>query len=274
MERCACRQPRGAPVASRAMGEYGRLTDEPFWDTFWASVEVPAEVDRTSIFDRSFLPILARGIAASGARKVVEVGCAPGRWLSYCARQHGLAVTGYESSSTGARKTRENFAAQGIEGNVVEEDFLTADLPREAFDLVLSLGFIEHFDDPTDVVARHAQLLRPGGVLVLEVPNLRGITLALLRWSRSTLLAHHNMAVMAPRELDRLAGASGLHRLEVGYFGGFEPSYVDLSAKSLPFRAAFSAVGRVRRMAPVLDRVNTGATSGYLCGLYRKPRSR
>ena len=256
------------------MGEDGRLTDEPFWDTFWASVEVPAEVDRTSIFDRSFLPILAKGIAASGARNVVEVGCAPGRWLSYCARQHGLEVTGYESSPTGATKTRENFTAQGIHGTVVEEDFLTADLPHEAFDLVLSLGFIEHFDDATDVVARHAHLLRPGGVLVLEVPNLRGITLGLLRWTKSPLLAHHNLAVMAPSALDGLTSGAGLVRLEVGDLGGFEPSYVDLSRKPLPFRAALSAVGRVRRASRTLDRVNTRATSGYLCGLYRKPRNR
>lgn len=253
------------------MGEDGRLTDEPFWDTFWSSVDVPAEVDRASIFDRSFLPILARGIAASGARNVVEVGCAPGRWLSYCARQHGLEVTGYESSPTGATKTRQNFAAQGVHGAVLEEDFLTADLPHEAFDLVLSLGFIEHFDDPTNVVARHARLLRPGGVLLLEVPNLRGVTLALLRWTKSPLLDHHNLAVMAPRELDRLTGAAGLERLEVGYFGGFEPSYVDLSAKPLPFRAALSAVGRVRRRVPPLDRVNSKVTSGFLYGSYRKP---
>jgi len=255
------------------MGQDGRLTDEPFWDTFWASVEVPAEVDRTSIFGRSFLPILARAIQAADAHNVVEVGCAPGRWLSFCAREYGLEVTGFESSPTGVAKTRENFAAQGVSGDVLAQDFLTAELPQEAFDLVLSLGFIEHFDDPSEVVARHARLLRPGGVLVLEVPNLRGTNLALLRWTSSPLLAHHNLDVMAPDELDRLARSADLERLEVGYFGGFEPSFVDMSEKALPFRAAFSAVGRLRRRALILDRLNGKRISGFLYGTYRKGAS-
>lgn len=253
------------------MGEDGRLTDEPFWDTFWASVEVPAEVDRTSIFDRSFLPILARGVAASGATNVIEVGCAPGRWLSYCAREYGLKVTGYESSPTGAAKTKDNFVTQGVDGTILEEDFLTADLPREAFDLILSLGFIEHFDDPTEVVARHATMLRPGGVLLLEVPNLKGVNLALLRWTRSPLLAHHNLEVMDPSALNRLARLAGLDRLEGGYFGGFEPSFVDLREKPFLVRAGFSAVGRLRGRVPALDGFNSGGTSGYLYGSYRKP---
>lgn len=257
------------------MGDDGRLTDEPFWDRFWASVEVPAEVDRSSIFARSFMPILARAIAATaGARNVVEIGCAPGRWLGFCAREHGLDVAGYESSPTGVAKTRENFAAMGVNGTVFDLDFLTADLPHEAYDLVLSLGFIEHFDDPTEVVERHAHLLRPGGILVLEVPNLRGANLALLRWTDSPLLAHHNLGVMVPHELDRLAKAAGLESIDVGYFGGFEPSYVDMSAKPLPARAALSAVGRVRRGVTLLDRVNSPRISGYLCGTYRKPARR
>jgi len=37
------------------------------------------------------------------------------------------------------------------------------------------LGFIEHFDEPVGVVVRHLDLLKPGGILLLGVPNYGGI---------------------------------------------------------------------------------------------------
>ena len=247
-----------------------RLTDETFWDSFWMGVPLPARPSTDSRFDRSFIPVLDRYLSRSAGR-MLEVGCAPGRWMLHCRERYGMEVEGYESSPVGVQATRSNLELSGARGVVHEIDFLTADLPRARYDAVLSLGFIEHFLEPADVVRRHAAVLKPGGLLFLEVPNLRGITLRLLRWTDSPLLATHNLEVMAPSVLTHLARSAGLDRLEGGYLGGYEPGFVDLRGRAAPVRAVFSAVSRLRRMH-WLDRVNAPFLSGYLYGVYRKPQ--
>jgi SAM-dependent methyltransferase len=251
--------------------EPGRLTDEGFWDHFWEDVTIPAVVDPGAIFDRNFVPQLDRYLAGRTVASVVEVGCAPGRWLVHCAQRYGASVTGYESSPGGAAKTRENFRHHGIDGTVIEEDFVDAELPDGAHDVVLSLGFIEHFDDPVPLVARHAQLLRPGGLLFLEVPNLRGLQLPVLRWTRSPLLGHHNLDVMSARVLTEAATAAGLRPLDVRYLGGFEPSFIDLAGRSIALRAPYAALARLRHRARWTDRLNGRLVSGYLCGVFERP---
>jgi 2-polyprenyl-3-methyl-5-hydroxy-6-metoxy-1,4-benzoquinol methylase len=41
---------------------------------------------------------------------------------------------------------------------------------REQYDLVYSIGLIEHFPDKTDILDAHVQLTSPGGVLLLYAP--------------------------------------------------------------------------------------------------------
>jgi SAM-dependent methyltransferase len=50
-------------------------------------------------------------------------------------------------------------------------DLRQAPLPSASFDLVFSQGLIEHFADPLPVVAPQVELLKPGGCLVINVPQ-------------------------------------------------------------------------------------------------------
>ena len=76
---------------------------------------------------------------------MLEVGCAPAKWLIFYAEHFGARVSGIEYSDKGARMSRDNLAAAGVEGEIDEGDFFAA-TPRP-YDLVASIGFIEHFDD-------------------------------------------------------------------------------------------------------------------------------
>jgi SAM-dependent methyltransferase len=246
-----------------------RLAGPEFWDDFWEDLTIPATVT-DSIFDRTFARLLDSYVLGSSAETLVEVGCAPGRWMAHAARRYGLRVDGYESSPRGAQKTRENLAALDVDGRVLEDDFLTVALDR-TFDVVLSLGFIEHFKDPTPVMRRHVELLSPGGLLFLEVPNLRGLVLWLLRRTKSPLLAHHHLEVMDVSVLRSLGEQFELEIEEITYLGGFEPAFVDLRGASVLARAPFSAVSRLRSSLRITDRLNAPWLSGYLCAVMRRP---
>jgi len=50
----------------------------------------------------------------------------------------------------------------------VNGEFLTAEFESRSFDLVICLGVLAHVNSPSETIARIAELLRPGGTLLLE----------------------------------------------------------------------------------------------------------
>ena len=88
---------------------------------------------------------------------VLEIGGAPGRYLVYMSKNLNYKIHALDYSVIGCKKTLENFKLLGLEGNVYQKDLFLDDissLPR--FDIVYSLGFIEHFANLETVIEKHA----------------------------------------------------------------------------------------------------------------------
>ena len=81
-------------------------------------------------------------------------------------------MEGIEYSEQGAELSRRNLDACGLAGNIRHADFFDCEPSRN--DLVLSMGFIEHFDDLEGVFARHLDFLAPGGRLLVEISTSAG----------------------------------------------------------------------------------------------------
>ena len=100
---------------------------------------------------------------------VVEIGSAPGEHLVRLSETFGLVPYGIEYSAAGVEVNRAVFAARGLDPeNVIQMDFFSDECLlscRERFDVVVSRGFIEHFADAAQVVDRHLELLKPGGLV-------------------------------------------------------------------------------------------------------------
>ena len=69
---------------------------------------------------------------------------------------------------------------------------------RESFDIVMSMSFIEHFDDTAGIVQSHVELLKPGGYLVIIAPNLSGLNRRLYGYFNPDDLAAHNLDMTNP----------------------------------------------------------------------------
>ncbi|MFI0938256.1 class I SAM-dependent methyltransferase [Streptomyces sp. NPDC021020] len=99
-----------------------------------------------------------------GCGDALDVGCGDGllaRKLAGRARR----VTGIDTSRDMIARARE--AASGDPRlTFVEADFLTAELPHEAYDFVCSVTAIHHMDFEPALV-RMREVLRPGGTLVV-----------------------------------------------------------------------------------------------------------
>ena len=100
-----------------------------------------------------------------GRGRALDVGCATGDFLA-ALRERGWQVTGVEKNERAAAYAR---ARLGLE--VVTGELETAGFPDRAFDLVTLWHVLEHVHDPVSTLSELARVTRPGGLLVLAVPN-------------------------------------------------------------------------------------------------------
>jgi glycosyltransferase involved in cell wall biosynthesis/SAM-dependent methyltransferase len=66
--------------------------------------------------------------------------------------------------------------------HLIVADVHRAPFPAESFDLVFSQGLIEHFEDPSQMLAAHVALVKPGGWLVISVPQKYNLFTLYKRW--------------------------------------------------------------------------------------------
>lgn len=111
----------------------------------------------------------------SDPKTLIEIGCARSRWLPYFATEFGFEVTGLDYSAVGCDQAREILRRENVPGSVVCANLF--DPPSELigkFDVAVSFGVVEHFEDTREAIRAIARLLKPGGLLVTTVPNLVG----------------------------------------------------------------------------------------------------
>lgn len=255
------------------------LTDRSFWEQeyYWGADggEHPYRVDLTEAFDRSLARALEARAPVSPADGVVEIGCAPAKWLIFYAERFGADVEGIEYSEKGALLSRENLQRCGVTGTIHHADFFSID-PRP-YKLVLSIGFIEHFSDVAGVFSRHLEFTAPGGQLALGVPNFRGLNRFVQALADPKYLELHNRAAMMPALYRELAKRHGLALEWIGHIGGIDPSIIRLARTRCvvsPRRVVPGVVTlaeRRFRSTALGERLQHPWVSSYLLATFRRP---
>ncbi|HXJ01055.1 MAG TPA: class I SAM-dependent methyltransferase [Micropepsaceae bacterium] len=122
-------------------------------DQEWASL---AQRDRLESFERLLPP---------NRRRILDIGCGPGFFLK-TAQERGWIVRGLEPS----RQAAEHARGLGI---AIVEDFFSARTAASLghYDAVHLNNVLEHVPNPLTLMRLARDLLTPGGVLCLNVPN-------------------------------------------------------------------------------------------------------
>jgi len=100
-------------------------------------------------------------------KKVLEVGCGPGRFLNACA-ERGAVVTGFDISPEAVRLAKERF---GLELTSVDLNNLPEPDPQGVFDLVFAFEIIEHVRRPVEFLRRLKNFMVSKGRLFISTPN-------------------------------------------------------------------------------------------------------
>jgi len=162
---------------------------------------------------------------------VLEIGCAPGKQLAYVAKVLGAEVSGIDYSTVGVGFTNQLFKALEIGADVRCEDMFNNTFPPGSFDVVYSIGVVEHFDNPARVIRIHTDLLKPGGTAVIIIPNYGGVYGRLQSYFDPENLSIHNLEMMSLEQLSKLAPADGVSSVEVFHSGRVNPWLVNWERK-------------------------------------------
>lgn len=118
--------------------------------------------------------------------RLLDIGCASGTFLS------AMASRGWETE--GVEPSQEHFAAAceklGGRGRLQQCTLQDADF-SQPFDIVTAWDVLEHVTDPVQFLAIAGQLLRPGGYMLLHVPDLDSLQARLLGRRWPLLLPEH-----------------------------------------------------------------------------------
>ena len=135
--------------------------------------------------------------------RLLDVGCGSGFDL-LAMRDRGWQVAGVEMNAQAAGRAR----AQGLDvraGGLDEARF-----PDGAFEAVTLFHVLEHLLDPVAIAREVARVLRPGGVMLAQVPNFGGMGARLFReyWYELDVPRHVNF--FTPSTARRLVSGAGL----------------------------------------------------------------
>jgi SAM-dependent methyltransferase len=166
-------------VACRICG-LARTAPPPYEDELEAEIyqtELPYEAvtDREEQWRDFFAPLLAAAKRHRPTGRFLDLGCGVGL-LVEMAREVGYDAWGVEISKRTALHARDVLGR-----NVVHSDLVGANFPDGHFEVVVLSHVLEHLSNPKHVFAEIQRVLSPGGVVVIEVPNMDGLQVSLLR---------------------------------------------------------------------------------------------
>src|SRR5436190_17852271 len=148
---------RGRSGSPKAASAPTALTDPGHWDAYWRDrVTLPVALDlRAGSADSAILEVLDTYVASATPLSVLEIGGAPGGYLVHLWRRFRHDVTVLDYSPLGIEFARRNFEMLSVPGQILERDLFSSEPPIPQFDVVYSLGLIEHFDDTPSVIKAH-----------------------------------------------------------------------------------------------------------------------
>ena len=116
---------------------------------------------------------------------------------------------------------------RGLE--IIEKPIEECDLPHDSVDVIASFEVIEHLFKPARMIAAASKLLRPGGMLVLSCPNVKGFDIATLGIHSDTI-DHEHVNYFHPDSIRVLLERHDLQVLDVQTPGQLDADLVRSAA--------------------------------------------
>lgn len=246
------------------------ITSKSYWETYYekSGVEVKHVNGICSVYDPLWKVLIASNSNTNTPKTIIEIGAYPGRYLAYLSKKYQLYPTALDYNSDKS-KIEETFRKFDItEYEILVEDFTTFKSEKK-FDIVISNGFIEHFEDYNSIVRKHGELLKDGGTMLIMVPNKRYFR----KWYDWLCdydnLKIHNTKCMSKSKFKEFASDNNLQIIDISYFGSFAYN-VHQSLNILQNFIYQSTRFIFKRANPFISKKPNKYFSSILFGIYKK----
>lgn len=209
-----------------AGNEHQDKAGQKYWNKAWDDHPLPDvwNVDSKRLLnhvEREFFLCIAKALEIQGKSQpdmhLVEVGCARSQALPVFAKRLGLSVAGIDYSPNGCEQTRVMLNREAVSGDVYCSDiFAIPDALKGRFDVVVSFGLIEHFSNTNEIVSALAGLLKPGGMIFTNIPNMQGTTGFVQKALNRGIYDIH--VPLTPSQVRSAHEMAGLDVIESNYF--------------------------------------------------------
>lgn len=201
-----------------------------------------------------------------GGGEVLDVGCGPG-FLLDAFRSRGWRATGTELSEASARRAREGLGLEVHVGSLPE-----LGLQAGRFDAAVLWHVLEHVPEPEAMLAAVQRVLKPGGVLLVSVPNFGSLEARASRGGWFHLDVPRHLVHFTPQVLAAALAGAGFEAAGTSWFA---PEFDAFSfVQSVENRLGLPQnllYGRLRRRGARLAEAGAGGLQVALAFLLAAP---
>jgi 2-polyprenyl-3-methyl-5-hydroxy-6-metoxy-1,4-benzoquinol methylase len=163
---------------------------------------------------------------------VLDAGCGSGVHGAEIKRLYGHRVTGVDLSAASIAKARTRIDEAHV-GDVTRPEAYPF-YGQAQFNLIVLSDILEHVYDPKDVVGRHLALLRPGGRILISIPNIAiwnvrfGLLFGRFDYHETGTMDKTHVRFFTQRTFREFARAAGLRILKQRVTPGIARPFVPL----------------------------------------------
>jgi ubiquinone/menaquinone biosynthesis C-methylase UbiE len=147
--------------------------------------------------------------------KVLDVGCGSGKFLAKLKKLTDCDVYGLDLSKNAVNAARQLYNLNIFQGTI-------SDLPYNdnSFDIITAWSYIEHVNNPSDVLTKMNRLLKKNGDLILKTPNIDSFTAKIFKDKWYHLDCPRHLFLFSPNTIEKMLINNGFKITSIQFDNG------------------------------------------------------
>src|SRR3990167_3322254 len=142
------------------------------WDKYWQKTKFDDELIVRNLKNSYFWRELKEKIGSFKNLRIIELGSGRGE-MSLLMALEGANVTLVDESKYALEEAKKLYKKFNCKVNLIQKNIF--DIKRANFDIALSFGLAEHFEDEmrAEIFKKHYDLIKKNGMIIVSIQNAR-----------------------------------------------------------------------------------------------------
>ncbi|MFQ5772821.1 MAG: class I SAM-dependent methyltransferase, partial [bacterium] len=144
--------------------------------------------------------------------RLLDVGCGNGKFLYEIQNLTGCQVYGVDISETAVAAAKNSYNLDIFRGTIIEAPF-----PNSYFDVITARSYLEHVNNPSEVLRKIYVLLKSDGNCVISCPNFDSLNAKLFKDKWYHLDCPRHLYLYTPKTIANLLDKTGFIITKIAY---------------------------------------------------------